>query len=181
MFINVDLPEPEAPMMATNSPSAISSDTPRSACTSTSPIRYVLTTSSSVMSAVVPGVLRLVTAPPSEEALLLCLRALRLADRVGHQHVAFLYLAAGELDAAAVGDADGHRHLHGAVALQHPDRAAWRPVGGGGGDRAGGRTLPLLFLLLVAVGGGRVGGAGALARGAGQRQQLRGRPEAQRG
>ena len=38
MFIIVDLPEPEAPMMATNSPSRMVSETPRSACTSTSPI-----------------------------------------------------------------------------------------------------------------------------------------------
>jgi hypothetical protein len=38
MFIVVDLPEPEAPMMATNSPSRMSSVTPRSACTSTSPM-----------------------------------------------------------------------------------------------------------------------------------------------
>ena len=39
MFISVDLPEPEAPMMAANSPSPIRRLTPRSACTSTSPIR----------------------------------------------------------------------------------------------------------------------------------------------
>ena len=35
MFISVDLPEPEGPMMATNSPRSTASDTPRSACTST--------------------------------------------------------------------------------------------------------------------------------------------------
>ena len=40
MFISVDLPEPEAPMTATYSPRWIRSDTPSSACTSTSaPIR----------------------------------------------------------------------------------------------------------------------------------------------
>ncbi len=38
MFISVDLPEPDAPMMATNSPRATVSETPRRACTSTSPI-----------------------------------------------------------------------------------------------------------------------------------------------
>ena len=38
MFISVDLPEPLAPMMATNSPGWMSSDTPRTACTSTSPV-----------------------------------------------------------------------------------------------------------------------------------------------
>ena len=38
MFISVDLPEPELPMMATNSPASMASVTPRSACTSTSPM-----------------------------------------------------------------------------------------------------------------------------------------------
>ena len=38
MFISVDLPEPDAPMIATNSPGSTVSETPRSACTSTSPI-----------------------------------------------------------------------------------------------------------------------------------------------
>jgi hypothetical protein len=38
MFMNVLLPEPEAPMTATNSPRAISSETPSSATTSTSPV-----------------------------------------------------------------------------------------------------------------------------------------------
>ena len=37
MFMQVDLPEPEGPMIATNSPAAISKETPRSACTATSP------------------------------------------------------------------------------------------------------------------------------------------------
>ena len=37
MFIRVDLPEPLAPIRATNSPRWISSETPRTACTGTSP------------------------------------------------------------------------------------------------------------------------------------------------
>ena len=37
MFIRVDLPEPDAPMMATNSPRSIVRLTPRSARTSLSP------------------------------------------------------------------------------------------------------------------------------------------------
>src|SRR5262249_22241626 len=40
VFIIVDLPEPDGPMMATNSPRAMSSDTPRRACTSMSPSVY---------------------------------------------------------------------------------------------------------------------------------------------
>ena len=42
MFISVDLPEPEAPMMATISPGATSRSTPRSARTSVWPIVNVL-------------------------------------------------------------------------------------------------------------------------------------------
>jgi hypothetical protein len=38
MFMSVDLPLPDGPMMAIISPGQISRSTPRSACTSTSPI-----------------------------------------------------------------------------------------------------------------------------------------------
>jgi hypothetical protein len=41
MFIRVDLPEPDAPMIARNSPRSTLSETFRRACTSTSPMRYV--------------------------------------------------------------------------------------------------------------------------------------------
>ena len=37
MFMNVDLPEPDGPMIATNSPASIASVTPASACTTVSP------------------------------------------------------------------------------------------------------------------------------------------------
>ncbi len=50
MFISVDLPEPDGPAMATNSPAAISRLTPRSARTSTSPIWKTLVTSWTAMS-----------------------------------------------------------------------------------------------------------------------------------
>src|SRR4051812_6043510 len=46
MFINVDLPEPLAPMRARNSPFMMLSDTPRTACTGTSPESYILWSSS---------------------------------------------------------------------------------------------------------------------------------------
>ncbi len=39
MCMNVDLPEPDGPVTATNSPASIWSDTPRNARTSWSPIR----------------------------------------------------------------------------------------------------------------------------------------------
>ena len=38
MFIRVDLPEPDGPMIATSSPRLISSDTPRNAGTVMSPM-----------------------------------------------------------------------------------------------------------------------------------------------
>ncbi len=38
MFISVDLPEPDEPMMATNSPSSTLSETPSSARSATSPV-----------------------------------------------------------------------------------------------------------------------------------------------
>ena len=37
--MRVDLPEPDGPITATNSPAAIATETPRSACTSLSPMR----------------------------------------------------------------------------------------------------------------------------------------------
>ncbi len=37
MFMNVDLPEPDGPITATNSPAAISIETPASACTTLPP------------------------------------------------------------------------------------------------------------------------------------------------
>src|SRR5258708_15342091 len=40
--MKVLLPEPEAPMTARNSPGRMRNETPRSACTSTLPMRYVL-------------------------------------------------------------------------------------------------------------------------------------------
>src|SRR3954453_10023566 len=42
MFIIVDLPDPDGPMIATSSPSWMSRSTPRRACTVTSPIVYAL-------------------------------------------------------------------------------------------------------------------------------------------
>src|SRR3954447_24933780 len=51
-FMNVDLPDPDGPMIATNSPSWISRETPRSAWTITSPIVYRLCRSATLMIAV---------------------------------------------------------------------------------------------------------------------------------
>jgi hypothetical protein len=43
MCMRVDLPEPDGPITATNSPVSIRSDTPRSAATSSGPLRYSFT------------------------------------------------------------------------------------------------------------------------------------------
>jgi hypothetical protein len=51
MFIKVDLPEPEEPMTATNSPASTLSDTPSRARSATSPVWYTLLTSTKSMTA----------------------------------------------------------------------------------------------------------------------------------
>src|SRR5687768_9342976 len=61
MCISVDLPEPEGPVAATNSPGSMSSDTPRSACTFTSPTSYVLMRSRTEIT----GITDLPAAPPA--------------------------------------------------------------------------------------------------------------------
>src|SRR5688500_17088757 len=47
MFSKVDLPHPDGPMIARNSPAWMSSETPLRACVSTSLVRYVFDTLSS--------------------------------------------------------------------------------------------------------------------------------------
>src|SRR5437868_4617794 len=49
--MSVDLPEPDGPMMATDSPSMMSSETPSSACTVSPPTTYSLRRSRKEMSA----------------------------------------------------------------------------------------------------------------------------------
>jgi hypothetical protein len=55
MFINVDFPDPDGPMIATNSPSAIAIDDPRSARTVVSPSWYSFSTSWSSINAILPS------------------------------------------------------------------------------------------------------------------------------
>src|SRR5215472_7489233 len=50
MFMNVDLPEPEGPMIATKLAFSIERETPRSASTRTSPMKYVFVSFSTLMS-----------------------------------------------------------------------------------------------------------------------------------
>src|SRR5687768_16999606 len=125
MCMSVDLPEPDGPVAATNSPGSMSSDTPRSACTFTSPTVYVLTRSRTEMT----GMTELsaaTTAAAAREALSAAgkagesgaaLRCRRLTDRAG-QHVrdnfcAFLQLTVerlNQLSLLTIADAETYSH-----------------------------------------------------------------------
>src|SRR5207237_102291 len=103
-FIKVLLPEPDGPMMATISPSCTTNDTPRSACTSISPILYVFVTS----------LISIICLPSQstwqpKSARPAALRARRRGGRrVAHHHVAFLQSAL-HFALAVVRQADRHR------------------------------------------------------------------------
>ena len=78
MFINVDLPEPDGPMIASISPCSTVSETPRRACTSTSPMLYTLVMSLIAMTGPLFGS---AMCPPSSVVLTECL--LKLFETVG--------------------------------------------------------------------------------------------------
>src|SRR5262245_58868119 len=79
MFISVDLPEPDAPIRATSSPRPIDSDTPFSTGTSTSPRKYVLRRSSSLIRSMISHLV-------SRRLSLLLLAAKHLrGERIGHR------------------------------------------------------------------------------------------------
>src|SRR5438046_3019092 len=78
MCMNVDLPDPDGPVTAMNSPRSTSRFTPRSAFTSTSPTTYVLTR---LLTAMTIGMD--LPAPPAAAA-----GPARSAALVGHQRVA---------------------------------------------------------------------------------------------
>src|SRR5262249_22027432 len=117
MFMSVDFPEPDAPMMATNSPSAIESETSRSARTQTSPIWYVLPTRSSSMSV---GMVRL--EHPSEGVLAAgrLRRVGRVAADIGDDEVAFVKVSFCDLRERTVGDAGVDRDPVRSTALHDP-------------------------------------------------------------
>ena len=55
MFISVDLPEPDVPMMATISPAPIVTSTPRSARTSVLPMRYTFSSPRASINLILAG------------------------------------------------------------------------------------------------------------------------------
>src|SRR5262252_1329488 len=108
MFIIVDLPEPDGPMMATYSPSAMSRLTPSSAWTFSVPTSYVrwrlriaISTRASALRHLLAHRLRL--------HLLIRLELAQRLVRTGHHQLARLQLT-GHLDHGLARKARAHRH-----------------------------------------------------------------------
>src|SRR2546428_8100525 len=116
--MRVDLPEPDAHMMATNSPASTSSETPARARTSTSPAWYTLVTLSIRMRGA-PAIAAPLERSPERRRHV----GARRVDGLGDQRVTLVQVPLGDFGDAAVGDTgvDGDR-LRLAVA-QHPDDA----------------------------------------------------------
>src|ERR1051326_536520 len=127
MFMNVDLPEPEAPMTATNSPRRIDTLMPRSASTSMSPMRYTLRRSRIRMTsaAALRGSSQEKSRAGSEaKRTPRCVRA-RLR-RARHRHddlLAFFDLAGGDLRRGSVGDPETDPDRRRFAVAQHVERA----------------------------------------------------------
>src|SRR5215470_16600914 len=124
MFIKVDLPEPDAPIKARNSPS--------STCRSTSPRRYVRVTPSRSINA------RGIVLPASglEEAR--CLTRAGSAFRGGRglgddDLIAFGELGLRDLRRGAVFEPDHERHRRRLAVAEDPRAAAPRAVAAAGG------------------------------------------------
>src|SRR3990172_5724792 len=117
MFMSVDLPDPDAPITAVNSPGATESETPRNAWTSTEPMVYRFVTSSSRMRSMGflqdPAEGRRGAAPPARS---------RGSSGVRDDGVPGSQLALYDLGQRAVGDLGADAHWRGLLALQHPDR-----------------------------------------------------------
>src|SRR5262245_24944441 len=117
--MSVDLPEPDAPMMATNSPRSIRRLTPRSASTTTSPMRYDFARSSTSITTSDAGMAGLLRVSEAEG------RARRLAAGGGSAGLADDHALprrecpAGDLHARAVVEPERDRHRLGPAVAQH--------------------------------------------------------------
>src|SRR5258706_16212699 len=128
MFMSVDLPDPDEPMMATDSPASMRSEIPCRTGTSTSPRLYFLVTASS-SSRTSP--MRAPSEHPPQAAGRLTAARRRgrrgllgvRADALGHELVARLELALGDLGRGAVRDADTDAYGARVDARKHPNRA----------------------------------------------------------
>src|SRR3569623_229923 len=120
MFINVDLPDPDAPITATKSRGSTANDTSRSARTSTSPIWYVFET-----------VFRSMSATATLEHAAHATRGRRRGrrrsaatqGRVGHHRVTRLHGALQHLRQRTIADAGADREGLQHTALVQPHRA----------------------------------------------------------
>src|SRR5947208_15767640 len=116
--MRVDLPEPDAPMMATNSPASTSRETPARARTSTSPAWYTLVTLSIRMSGAPSITAPLQRAPERRRHV-----GARRADSLGDQRVTLVQVPLGDFGDAAVGDAGAAGDRLRLPVAQHPDDA----------------------------------------------------------
>src|SRR5262249_16716009 len=134
-FMNVDFPEPEGPITATNSPAAMSRLTPRRAWTRCSPSRYVFTRSRTAMSAGPSGE---VMASESEARATRGSRAPRAGRRPDEDFLARLQIPRDDLGVCPVRQPhhDGYRL-----------RLAVRSADVDAGRRRGRRGPPLLRTL----------------------------------
>src|SRR6266550_5488758 len=116
MCMNVDLPDPDGPVTARNSPLSTSRSTPRNAFTSTSPTTYVLTRLLTEMTVGMrlPASSRSAAAALRHERIARPGRRPRRADSADEdardELHALLQLAAQQLRVGAVGDAEPQRH-----------------------------------------------------------------------
>src|SRR4051812_16840844 len=97
MLSSVDLPEPDGPITATNSPASTSTLTPRSPSPSTPPIRSVFVTSVISMSGALMAMSSRRPSGRLEQALLLA-AAFTPDDGVGDELVTFAQRAVPDLD-----------------------------------------------------------------------------------
>ena len=127
MFISVDLPDPDEPMMATNSPCPTVRLTPRSAWTVTSPRMNVRVTFSILRS--VPAIAGLCTA--SKRGLRSAAAANPTRSRSGRElgdddRVARVEVALDDFGETAVVEAQRDVDRDGRALAQHPDARAVR-------------------------------------------------------
>src|SRR2546425_11828411 len=101
--MRVDLPEPDAPMMATNSPASTSSETPARARTSPSPAWYTLVTLSIRMRGAPPIAAPLERSPERRRHV-----GARRVDGLGAQGVTLVQVPLRHFGAPAVGGTGGH-------------------------------------------------------------------------
>src|SRR5208283_3379866 len=123
-------PDPDCPMIATNSPFSMIVETPSSARTSTSPRLYTLLIVRASISAI------------SEHPRTSWRLCHRLFQRLDDKLLTFFQLAGDNLGIGTVADAWRYGHAPGLTVVEQPDDRTFSlsPARGGRRDRAGGGT-----------------------------------------